>query len=139
MNKRGWVKGYRSISSFILGLIFLFIGSYQLIFKNIQALAFLSNFFNNDLFIYICLVIGGFLLFVDSFSISHGGGKFLSILAGLIILAIGIIPVLVLKLNIIKIPLPFTDLTVFQGILAFFGIYLLVDAFVMKNHSEIHE
>ena len=138
MNKSGWVKGFRSIISFILGLIFLFIGSYSLFFKNIQALSFLSALFSTDLFVYICLVIGGILLFLDSFAISHGGGKALSILAGLIILAIGLLPILTLKLDLIQLPLPFTSLAVFQGILAFFGIYLIIDAFVMKGHSEIH-
>ncbi len=138
MNKYGWTKGFRSILSFIFGILFLFIGSYQLFFKNIQALAFLSQIFNKDIFIYICLVIAGILLFIDSFSISHGGGKALSILAGLIILLIGIFPILTLKLNILQVAMPFTSLSVFQGVLAFFGLYLIIDAFVMKAHSEIH-
>ena len=140
MDKKGWTKGYRSAVSLILGLIFLFIGSFQLLlYQKVKVLDFLSPLMSNDVFIYVCLVIGGLLLFIDSFSISHGGGKLLSILAGLIMLAVGILPLLVLKVRILNIPLPFTNLTIFQGILAFFGIYLLIDAFVMKSHKIANE
>ncbi|MBI4155099.1 hypothetical protein HY498_03370 [Candidatus Woesearchaeota archaeon] len=135
MDKKGWVKT-RSSTSLILGLIFLFIGSYQLIFKNIFSSEFLSNLVNSQLFINICLVIGGILLFLDSFSISHGGGKLLSIIAGLIMLAIGILPILVFQFSIKAIPLPIENIAVFHGILAFFGIYLLVDTFLMKTPHE---
>jgi len=134
MDNKGWVKT-RSSVSFILGLIFLFIGSYQLIFRNVFSSEFLSNLANSQLFINICLVIGGILLFLDSFSISHGGGKLLSIIAGLIMLAIGVLPILVFQFNI-TIPLPIENIAVFQGILAFFGIYLLVDTFLMKTPNE---
>lgn len=139
MDKKGWVKGYKSFLSFIIGIIFLFIGSFQLFFKNISILKFLSPLLINELFLYICLIIGGMFLFIDSFFISHGLGKLLSILAGIILLILGALPIIVLKLKILSIALPFTGLTVFQGILAFFGIYLIIDAFVMKSHFELHQ
>jgi len=139
MDKKGWVKGYKSFLSFILGIIFLFVGSFQLFFKDISILKFLSSLLNNELFIYICLIIGGIFFFIDSFFISHGLGKLLSILAGILLLVAGALPIIVIKLKLLSITLPFTNLSVFQGIIAFFGIYLIIDAFLMKSHFELHQ
>jgi hypothetical protein len=136
MDKKGWTKDKRSLVSLILGIVFLFIGAYPLFLGNISSIQFLSGPIQNQLFINVCLVLGGLLLFIDSWSISHGGGKLISIIAGLIVLAIGLVPILVFQFNI-SIQLPFTNLAVFQGVLAFFGVYLLIDAFIMKTvHHE---
>ena len=60
-------------------------------------------------------------------------------IAGILLLVAGALPIIVIKLKLLSITLPFTNLSVFQGIIAFFGIYLIIDAFLMKSHFELHQ
>lgn len=88
----------------------------------------------------VALLIGGLLLLYDGLLIKNpmtGMVKGTSILGGLILAAVGAIPLLV-DLGWLNKHLPFIATLniptgVLQGLLVFFGFYLLYDAYIMSK------
>lgn len=143
MDKRGLAYGRsRTNLSTILGIICVIIGLIPLLpFLNINIPGVTSISPSiYDLIVKIALLIGGLFLLYDSFQIRNmmtGRVTGASILAGFLLAIIGIIP-LVLYLKLFDKILPFVvqlsiPSAVWDGLLIFYGLYLLVDAFRIRQ------
>lgn len=117
----------KAILSFFIGLVLFLIGLTQI-------LKITLPFSLNRLHLEILIALGGLFLFYDSFSIGHNITKLLSILAGILIALLGLIPLLI-ELNLLTM-LPFIavlkiNTLMLQSILIIFGLYLMIDSFIM--------
>lgn len=143
MDKRGFMySSSRTNISLLLGIICIIIGVLPLLpYININIPG-LSSIYGTgyDLFVKIALLIGGFFLLFDSFQIRSmltGRVKGASILAGFLLAVIGIIP-LALHLKLLDKIFPFIvqlsiPSAVLYGLLIFYGLYLLVDVFRIRQ------
>jgi hypothetical protein len=138
MYKKGLMNIGQKISSFLVGLICIVLG--LLVFINkFYDISFLPAFLFNDLFLKIFLIFGGLFLLYDSLRIGHGLLRVVSFLAGVLVFLVGLVPLLI-HFKLLNFLPYFATLTVssdiIRGILIFFGIYLIVDSFVMSSREE---
>lgn len=139
MNKRGLMNLRQKLVSFVLGIVCVVAGLLVIVKDYLYDIPFLSGFFFGDLFVKIMLVVGGGFLFYDSFKIGHGLSRLVSLLSGVLVLFIGFIPLLIHFKLLGFLPFFATldiPLNILRGILIFFGVYLVVDAFVMSSKEE---
>lgn len=132
----GMVKG-RTTFSFLIGIICIILGGAPLLkLKFAVAIPMLFSPTATK----IALLIGGLLLFYDGFQIKNpmtGMIKGTSIFTGLLLAVIGAIP-LIVELGWLNKSLPFIatlniPIGILQGLLIFFGFYLLYDAFILSK------
>jgi len=127
----------RTVLSFLVGLACIALGSIPLL--NLKFATTMPGIFSPTI-IKIALLIGGVLLLYDGFQIKNpmtGMIKWGTILTGLIMAAIGAMPLLI-ELGWLNKYLPFIatltiPLGVLQGMLIFFGLYLLYDAYTLSR------
>ncbi len=142
MNKRGWAySSSRSKISLFIGAICILIGVLPLLkFVNIVIPGLDTiDLGVYDLIVKVALFIGGIFLLYDSFAIRSmmtGRVKGTSVLAGFLLAVIGAIP-LAIHLKLLNF-LPFIvalniPSVVLYGLLVFYGIYLIVDAFLVRS------
>jgi hypothetical protein len=143
MDKRGWTyTSSRSKLSLIIGALCVLIGIIPLLTYASIVIPGVSdiNVETYNLIVYISLFIGGIFLLYDSFAVRNmmtGRIKGASVLAGIIMAVVGIFP-LALQLKLLDF-LPFVaDLgipsAVWYSLLVFYGIYLMIDAFVVRDY-----
>ncbi|MEM4244805.1 MAG: hypothetical protein QXR60_01190, partial [Candidatus Nanoarchaeia archaeon] len=143
MDKRGWMYSYsRTNISLILGFICIAIGVIPLlpyININIPGLTNMDKTIY-DVIVKVALLVGGLFLLYDSFQIRSmmtGRVRGVSILAGFLLAVIGILP-LALHFKLLDKMLPFivqlnVPSEVWYGLLIFYGIYLIVDVFRIRQ------
>ena len=123
--------------SFIIGIICIILGGVPL-FKLKFAAAMPQLF--SLMIIKIALLAGGLILLYDGFQMKNpltGMIKITSIIAGLLLAAIGAIPLLI-ELGWLNKNLPFIATlnispAILQGLLVFFGLYLLYDSYILSR------
>ncbi|MBI4448300.1 hypothetical protein HY643_04935 [Candidatus Woesearchaeota archaeon] len=135
MNKKGWVQK-RSLYSFLAGLIFGALGFFSLLNDLGRGVAGLPSMIYSLTLVKIALIILGLIILYDSFRISYGAKKLLSIIAGLILAFLGILPSAV-ELDVVKASLPFNiDIVlsplILHAVLIAYAAYLIINAFMMK-------
>ena len=145
MDKRGWTyTSSKSKVSLIIGALCVLIGVIPLLAYVSISIPGVSgiNVETYDLIVKVALFIGGIFLLYDSFAVRNmmtGRIKGASVLAGIIMAVVGIFP-LALQLRLLGF-LPFVaDLNinsgVWYGLLVFYGIYLMIDAFVVRDYRS---
>lgn len=142
MNKKGWTyTSSRSKLSLLIGVLCVLIGVIPLLPYVNLVIPGITDI-NVDIYgtiVKIALFIGGIFLLYDSFAVRSmmtGRIKGASVMAGIIVAVVGIFP-LALQLKLLDF-LPFvTSLNVpsvvWDGLLVFYGVYLMVDAFVIRD------
>ncbi len=142
MDKRGWTYvSSRSKLSLILGILCTSFGILPLLsLVNIAIPGFsFINLAVYDLIVKIALFVGGVFLLYDSFAVRSmmtGRISGASIIAGLFLAILGAIP-LALHFKLLNF-LPFVvelniPSPILYGLLIFYGIYLMVDAFIVRD------
>ncbi len=143
MDKRGWMyTSSRTNISLLLGFVCIAIGVIPLlplISVNISGLTNVDKSIS-DVIVKVALFVGGLFLLYDSFQIRSmmtGRVKGVSILAGFLLAVIGVIP-LALHFKLLDKVLPFIFLEnvpseVWYCLLIFYGIYLIVDVFRIRQ------
>lgn len=127
----------RATFSFIFGIICILLGGIPLL--KLKFLATMPQIFS-PMIIKVALLVGGLMLLYDGFQIKNpmtGMVKGTSILGGLLLAAIGAIPLL-MDLGWLNKSLPFIatlniPIAVLQGLLVFFGLYLIYDAYILSR------
>ena len=143
MDKRGWTyTSSKSKLSLIIGALCVLIGIIPLLTYVSISIPGVSdiNVGTYDLIVKVALFVGGIFLLYDSFAVRNmmtGRIKGASVLAGIIMAVVGIFP-LALQLKLLGF-LPFVaDLSinsvVWYCLLVFYGIYLMIDAFVVRDY-----
>jgi len=125
----------KAIFSFVVGLICAAIGGIPL-FKQ-EFLSMMPQAFTPTITKY-ALLFGGLMLLYDGFQIKDpmtGMLKWTTTIAGLFLAAVGAIP-LVIQYGLLNKHLPFIatldiPFVYMQGLLFFFGLYLIYDAFML--------
>ncbi len=134
MNKKGWTHfSRRSLYSFFFGIIASAVGILPFL-KMYGQLPI--PFWDTPLPAEILLVFGSTLILMDSFRRRTEPSNKISILIGILIALVGLLPLL-LRFNLLK-SLPFViELIIpplyIYALLAFFGVYLLFEAVVMRD------
>lgn len=139
-NKKGWIYGNnKSWYSLGFGVLCVILGGIPLLsWIGIGALSWsVGLFIFEDIVIKIFLVLAGIFLLVDSFNVDIRFGRFWSVVAGILLAVLGGVP-LAIDYNLLnflpfKLDLKSVPSFVFQALLVFYGIYLIVDAFIMKD------
>jgi len=125
------------VFSFLIGALSIVIGGVPFLnLKFLESMPWLFSLTN----IKIALLIGGLMLLYDGFQIKNpltGMVKITSLLAGIFLAALGAIPLL-LDLGLINQYLPFIATLnispmMLQGLLVFFGLYLIYDAYILSR------
>jgi uncharacterized membrane protein len=132
----GMIKA-RTTFSVIIGLACIALGGAPLL--KLKLATSMPVIFSPTI-IKVALLIGGLFLLYDSFQIKNpftGMIKGASILTGLLLAIIGAMPLLV-ELGWFNKSLPFIatlniPIGILQGLLIFFGLYLLYDAFILSK------
>lgn len=143
MDKRGLsYASSRTNLSLLIGAVCILIGLVPLLpYLNINIPGITSiDASIYDIIVKVALLIGGLFLLYDSFQIRNmmsGRVKGASILAGLLLAVIGAIP-LALHIKLLDKMLPFLvelkiPSAVWYGLLIFYGAYLIVDAFRIRQ------
>ncbi|MBS3107498.1 hypothetical protein J4468_01150 [Candidatus Woesearchaeota archaeon] len=137
MNNKGWMSklsGYDAAVAFI----FIAVSLVPILGKYIYpGLTFLQgSVIENRFLLGVLICVGGLFLFYNSFLVSRYRPKKMNkIIAGFFMLILGILP-LILEynaLNYFGFPLQYSvPLEILQGLMVFFGIYLLIDAFMLR-------
>ncbi len=142
MDKRGWTYvSSRSTLSLLLGIICVLLGILPLLpLANIAIPVFSTmNLAVYDVVVKIALFVGGLFLLYDSFAVRSmmtGRISGASIIAGFFLAILGAIP-LALHFKLLNF-LPFVvelniPSPVLYGLLIFYGIYLMIDAFIVRD------
>lgn len=122
---KGWV-------SLILGLVLMVLGVLPLLanFKVLASnpIAIVSNVLTANILQYI-VAIAGLVLIIDAF-MEMDTIRVVSLIIGIIVLALGVIPVLN-SFNIIGFTIPFLTATIYQAIFVLEGLFLVIAAFAM--------
>jgi len=138
MLKKGLMNIGAKFSSFVVGVVFIVLGLLSVI-GNFYDVSFLPVFFFEDLFLKIILVLGGLFLLYDSFKIGYGMMRVVSFFAGVLVFLIGFIPILI-HFKLLNFLPYFATLTLpsefIKGIVVFFGVYLVIDSFIMRAKEE---
>lgn len=132
----GMTRG-RATLSVLIGIICIAVGGTPLLKLNISTT--MPQLFS-PFIVKIMLLIGGLLLLYDSFQIKNpltGMIKGTSIIGGILLFIIGAVPLLI-DTGILNKQLPFIatlsiPVTVLEGLLVFFGFYLLYDAYMLSR------
>lgn len=129
--------GSRTTFSFLIGIVCIILGGVPLLkLKYATMVPFVFSAPATK----IALLLAGILLLYDGFQIKNpmtGMIKGTSILTGLVLAAIGAIPLLT-ELGWLNKYLPFIatlniPVGILQGLLVFFGFYLFYDAYVLSR------
>ncbi|MBU4502487.1 MAG: hypothetical protein KKA79_07860 [Nanoarchaeota archaeon] len=127
------------ILSFIAGGICVVLGGVPLL--NLQFLNSIPGLFSSTI-TKVALLLGGLLLLYDGFQIKNpmtGMMKLTSLIAGMFMAAIGALPLLI-DTGILNKYLPFIATlsisdVILQGLLIFFGFYLVYDALMLSRQG----
>lgn len=127
----------RVIWSFLLGIVCVILGGAPFLNKSFPPP--LDQAFN-PMITKIVLLLGGILLLYDGFQLRNpmtGLPNYTSMFAGIVLAAVGAIPLLI-DLGWVNKVLPFIATLsispeILQGLLVFFGLYLVYDAYVMSK------
>ena len=133
MNKRGLMNFGLKVSSFLVGLACVLLGGLKFI-SVIYDISFLPVFLLDDLLLKTVLVFAGLFLLYDSFRVGYGLLRMVSFFAGVLAFLVGAIPLLI-HFKLINFLPYFATLSIssdiLRGILIFFGVYLIVDSFII--------
>lgn len=132
----GFTRGKTTLS-FLIGAVCIILGGVPLL--KLKYATVLPMLFSPTV-TKVALLIGGILLLYDGFQIKNpftGMIKGTSILTGLIMAVIGAIP-LIVELGWLNKSLPFIatlniPIGILQGLLIFFGFYLIYDAYMLTR------
>lgn len=127
----------RVIWSFLLGIVCVILGGAPFLNKSFPPP--LDQAFN-PMITKVVLLLGGLLLLYDGFQIKNPATlipKYTAMLAGIVLAAVGAIPLLI-ETGIANKYLPFIATLsispeILQGMLVFFGLYLVYDAYVLSK------
>lgn len=127
----------RHIFSFIIGIACIILGGVQLL--KLKFATTMPQIFS-PIIIKIALLAGGLMLLYDGFQIrnpSTGMIKGTTMITGLFLAAVGAIPLLI-DLGWLNKQLPFIatlsiPFQILQGLLVFFGLYLIYDAYILSK------
>lgn len=123
--------------SFLFGAICIILGGVPLL--KLKFINTLPQVFS-PMIIKVALLLGGLLLLYDGLQIKSpmtGLPNYMAMLAGVVLAAVGAIP-LIIDLKILNKSLPFIATlnispAILQGLLVFFGVYLLYDAYMLSK------
>jgi len=123
---KGWI-------SLVLGLILLVLGVLPLlaklgIFGGVNPIAFVTNILTANILQYI-VAAAGLVLIIDAF-MEMDALRTWTLVIGLIVLALGLIPVLS-SFGIIGFTIPFLTALIYQLIFVIEGVLLIIAAFAM--------
>jgi len=127
----------KAILSYLLGFVCIILGGVPLL--KLKFATTMPGLFSPTV-IKVALLLGGLFLFLDSLQIKHpftGLVKPTTMLSGLLLAIAGALPLLI-DLGWLNKALPFIatltiPLAVLQGLLIFFGFYLLYDGFMLSK------
>ena len=138
MDNKGWVySSNKSFYSLVVGGICIFLGLVPLLSELGIDLSFIPLVIFHPIIIKLALVLGGLFLLYDSLSVGIGIIRLVSMMAGVVLAFVGALPLLIeLKLLRFLPFIPIVDISpwMLEGVLLFFGLYLVVDAFVMMEY-----
>jgi len=139
MDKRGVTSSQKKIISIFVGLLCIAFGAFPLL-ERFFNLSFIPDFLLSTVFLEVILMLGGIFLLYNSVNVGVGFTKFISIFAGGLLFFVGLIP-LAIRFKLLNFLSFFATLTIpeglFRGVLVFYGVYLIVDVFIM--HPEYGE
>jgi len=123
--------------SFLLGIICIILGGVPLL--KLKLVTTMAQVFSPTV-AKVALLLGGILLLYDGLQMKNpmtGMVKLTSIIGGLILAVVGALPLLIdlgwLNKHISFIATLNIPLGVLQGLLVFFGFYLLYDAYILSK------
>ena len=124
--------------TFLGGLIFSFIGFVTFFSYIGRPLGFVPGWLNliySTLVVKICLIIGGLLLFISSFTLARTNRRFMPIITGIVMAALGALP-LAMDYGIVTFVMFSIPETVLSGLLAAYGLYLIYLSYRIYRASK---